>query len=257
MGGGYQMTSINKHVTDTDKCDCFLQIKSSLSNCMPCSLDTNLACKTEANKPDRLVKLTFARLLLILLANKQENLEARSTGNAKEWALRGASERKIKKAKEKEEGRGADCCWGKYAMSAKGIRGPVMKVLLSKRCYVSLHACTCKGPAQHSSLTQNVTAPEEGWKKKRACLKGNIPCCKLSGCGKVTAQQHPRNNTQTQFVFVSDHKSIKGFQETTSKKKKRRGGWGGRADRISWLLHHARIVTRMLLALHWCWWYKV
>lgn len=110
VGGGYQMTSMNKHVTDTDKCDGFLQIKSSPSDCMPCSLNKNLACKSAAHKPDRLVKLTCALLLLILRTNKQEDSEAKSTGNAKERALKGASERKIKKAKEKEGRREADCC---------------------------------------------------------------------------------------------------------------------------------------------------
>lgn len=185
---------------------------------MASSLDKNLTCKSEAHKPDRFVKVTCAPLSLLLLTNKQEDCEEEIVGNAKEWVSRGVSERKIKKAKEKDEGSEANCCCGKYATSAKSIRGPVIKVLLSKRCYVSLHACTYSRPAQHSSLTQNVTAPEEGWKKRRARLKGNIPCCKMSGCGKVTAEQHPRNNTQTQFVFVSDHKSIKGFQETTSKK---------------------------------------
>lgn len=81
-------------------------------------------------------------LVLIILPNKQDKREMKSL---REGVMRNecfffeASE-KNEKAKDKAQERETDCCWGKYARSAEGIRGLVMKVLLSERCYVSLSA---------------------------------------------------------------------------------------------------------------------
>lgn len=73
--------------------------------------------------------------------------------------------KKKKGAKWKKEESKAECCCGKYAMSAKGIRGPVMKVLLSKRCYMSLRAYTTlvtdtKCDSTRRRLKENKSAPE-------------------------------------------------------------------------------------------------
>lgn len=208
-------------------------------------------CKNEAHKPDRPVKLTYAPLMLIQLA--------------KETILRKRL-REMQRSERRERSE-----WGEKLKSKRERGREQSRLLLRQICNVSKrHPRACnEGPAVKEVLCvpacvhiqagrHNTRHWHKTWQhqkkveRKRECA---WRATSLAASCLVVARWQLNNTPgithKPNLSLFLTIKASRDFRKPRVQKRRR-----GRPDRISWLLHHARIVTRMLLALHWRWRYK-